>query len=134
MCHGYCFLKIVLSFQEEQEASLKDLYKSVVKVVVHFERIVDDHVSVQFKNLTRKVYRGFLRTCPCAVYTLVWRHLEDVNCTQLTTLNEIFVTPHHRYYRDYVVVDYAERLLSVVKNTIGELKARYMYLEKNRTI
>ena len=47
----------------------------------------------------------------------MWRHLDDVNCTQLMMLNETFVTPHHRFYRDYVIGDYAEWLLSVVKNT-----------------
>ena len=129
-----CFPRILLSFQEKQEESLKDLYKNIVKVVAHFDRIVDDQVSVRFFNLTQKVYHGFLRTAACAVYTLVWRQLEDVDCNQLTTLNETFVTPSHRFYRDYIVVDYAERLLSVVKSTIAELKAGFVYLEKNRSI
>ena len=115
-------LLTLLSFQEEQEESLKDLYKHMVKVVAHFDRIVEDHVDNCFRNLTQEVNYGFLRTAACALYTLVQRHLGDVDCDELTSLSETFLTPDDRFYRDYVVVDYAQRLITVANITIDELK------------
>ena len=105
---------------------MKDLYKHMVKVVAHFNRIVEDHVDNRFRNLTQEVNFGFLRTAACALYTLVQRRLGDVDCDELTSLSETFLTPRDRFYRNYVVVDYAQRLLTVVKNTIGRLKAGHL--------
>ena len=124
-------LKILLSFQEEQEESLKDLYKHVVKVVAHFDRIVEDHVDNRFRNLTQEVNYGFLRTASCALYTLVQRHLGDVDCDELTSLSGTFLN-EDRFYRNYLVADYAQRLLTVVKNTIGRLKAGH--LQRSTTV